>query len=165
MLTALDNLTIETQGTHEEWCWASVTAGVSQFLDKRPYTIDAIVQSVVPGCGGDGDPMCDIPWPLEDALSAMHHLDHHVTGPISYLALQQALIDLNRPVAIGITFSTRLGTILHYCLVAGCSDDGSNELMLLNPALPDPCEYSISYADLVQGSVLDAVWTSSFFVI
>lgn len=164
MLTPLANLSMETQGDHEDWCWASVTAAVSNFLDRQQYSIEDIAQQILPGCDETGGAACEIPWPLESALSTMNHLDRSISGTIPFPNIQHDLIDLGLPVAIGITYTTDMGTILHYCLIANCSVDGTNELLLLNPALPDPCEYSISYGDLVQGDVMNAVWTDSFYV-
>jgi hypothetical protein len=165
MLLTLPTLSITPQGDHEEWCWASVTAGISQLLDNRAYSLIDIVQLVVPTCSGNGDPACEIPWPLADSLNTMHHLDHSAGGGIRFSDIQQAIKEKHLPVAIGITYSTEEGAILHYCVIKGCSvDDDNMDLLLLNPALAVPCEYRLSYDDLTEGSNLNAAWTDSFYV-
>jgi hypothetical protein len=165
MLITLDALTIIPQGSHEEWCWASITAGISQFIEGRAYTLNDVAEKVLPNCDGQGNPACEIPWPLADALDAMQHLDYAAAGSVALASIQQAITQQRRPVAIGITYSTTLGDVLHYCVIKGCgASNADDQLIILNPKLPDPCEYHLSYSDLQAGVLLQAIWTDSFYV-
>lgn len=163
---SLRELSIIPQGDHANWCWASVTAGICQFLDKRSYTLEEIVVM----CLGDNScvdkptPLtCDIGWPLENALASVKHLAQQLHGTMTFQELQRQIDVMQMPVAIEITFPSAFGDVVHGCLIKGCLVvDGSEEIILLDPSKAATGESQLSVADLLSGVVLGAPWTDTY---
>jgi hypothetical protein len=162
----LSDLSIVPQGEHEHWCWASVTAGVCQFLEKRPYSLENVVVKVLDDttCGDQPTPLlCDIGWPLDQALSKVGHLKQPLNRTMTFQELQNEIDTLQKPVAIEIIFQSAFGELPHACLIKGCVEaDGTEEVVLLDPSKAINGESQLSVSDLLSGATLGAPWTNSY---
>jgi hypothetical protein len=167
-MPGLSDLTMQPQGDHTEWCWACVTASVFQFFDGKSYTPQEIVSQSLknPTCADDSTPdACNCPWPIEWALD--HHFSPPSQGQLTFDDLQQQTENLQRPVVIMVTYQAAAGSadvdINHYCLVKVCTVmNGVQEVTILDPLRPEPCEYQIPYPALCAGDVNGALWTQTF---
>jgi hypothetical protein len=161
----LSELSIIPQGDHEHWCWASVTAGICQFLEKRPYSLEDVAVKVLgPGCDAQPTPLlCDIGWPLDRALTKEGHLAEPPKRTMTFKELQYQIDTLQKPVAIEITFQSAFGELPHACLIKGCLEvEGSEEVVLLDPSKAVAGESQLSVSDLLSGATLGVPWTDSY---
>src|ERR1035438_953034 len=161
----LSGLSIIPQGDHDHWCWASVTQGICQFLEKRPYSLEAVVVKVFDdtSCAEQPTPaLCDIAWSLNRALTKVGHLTASLNRTMTFQELQNQIDTLEKPVAIEITFPSAFGDLPHACLIKGCLVvEGNQEVVLLDPSKAVNGESQLSFSDLTSGATLGAPWTDS----
>jgi Papain-like cysteine protease AvrRpt2 len=163
----LAQVTMEQQ-KNDQWCWAAVTGSVFNFLQNASITQEEVVCRVLnnPACSTQPTPSeCDRPSLLDIALPQICPCNLSTQGVLPFSDLQDQIDNHSHPVPIALEFATRLGSVVHYCLIKGCNEAaGGQEIILLDPAHMNAGECHISYVDLCDGAVLGATWIQSFVI-
>lgn len=164
-MSVLNNVNMEKQ-KNDQWCWAAVTSSVFHALQNSSISQENVVCQMLinEDCRSSPTPdICNVPFPLEAAIKKICKCAVGMGRVLSFAQIQAQIDNARRPLPIGITFSTQFGSVLHYCLIKGCNTvNGSQEVIVLDPAHADAGESHISYAALCDGSAIGAPWTDSF---
>lgn len=156
-------LTIQMQ-VHSDWCWAAVTASISQFYRANSRWTQCSIADAALGrqdCCGTGGPdpnMCNRPFYLETALDVTGHLlkvePHDLT-----ITEVQAELSNGRPLCCRIEWSDRTG---HFLSIIDCFFGQSGDVYL---SIADPIflETQILFQDFASAYQTGASWTHSYF--
>jgi hypothetical protein len=162
----LNNVKMQQQ-KNSQWCWAAVTCCVFPTFQPGPVTQEDVVCKMLinEDCRLSPTPgICDVPFPLEMAIRKICKCVVRLKEVLSFAQIQNQIDTAQRPLPIGLTFTSPLGFVLHYCVIKGCAilSDGKQEVIVLDPAHADQSESRVSYAALCDGSAMGAQWTDSF---
>lgn len=155
-------LAMQTQ-LQPNWCWAAVTASVSQFYrPASPWTQCSIADAALArrDCctTGSGDPnKCNRPFYLEVALDVTGHL--HTIEPRALTAAQvQGELSNGRPLCCRVEWNDRTG---HFLSIIDCfvGSSGATYLSVVDPIF---LETQILFQDFASAYQGGASWTHSY---
>ncbi len=158
----LSNVTIPSQGSLSNLCWAAVTIGVCASLGDPRRTLSAVATKCLTGCQGDmTTDACDQTYDVDAAIISYNHSAVATDGQLSFAALQHQIDDLSRPVPVILSYPFTN----HACLIKGCIlADGLRQIVLLNPSDAAPVDKFHDFAAFCDGSAMGADWVQSYLV-
>ncbi|WP_237479462.1 papain-like cysteine protease family protein [Lichenibacterium dinghuense] len=156
-------LTMQTQ-LQSDWCWAAVTASVSQFYRPNSGWTQcsvadaALVRQDCCGAGGSDPNKCNKPFYLEVALDVTSHLLRIEPRHLSVTEVQNELSN-GRPLCCRIEWVDRTG---HFLSIIDCFVGQSGDTYL---SIADPIflETQILFQDFASAYQTGASWTHSYF--
>jgi hypothetical protein len=159
----LPNLSIPSQGTRQNLCWAAVTVGICDYLDHSQLTLQGVTSNCLPFCNGDlTSNFCDVPWQLQDALNQYSHPAQPKGRALSLDEIVDQIANRQRPIGMMISFPDNVN---HYCLIKGFVEvNGKMEVVILDPAQSDPRDTPFPLESLLSNAALGAPWTDSCLI-
>jgi hypothetical protein len=147
------------------WCWAAVSVSIAGYYGTvgpsgGPWQQCEVANSQLGQtacCANGATPQCNMPWYLDQALTAVGHLAGPPTAGSSPYSDVQQEINANRPVAVRIGWAGGGG---HFVVLSGYDDNAGNQFLDVEDPWygPSLVDYS-AFATAYQGS---GTWTHTY---
>lgn len=158
----LQNVTIPSQGTSSNLCWAAVTIGVCASLGDPRRSLRDVATKFLADCQGDlSTDVCNQTFDLDRAIKGYGHQVAEMGGQLDLDSLLHQLDELRRPVPVIMSYPFTN----HACLIKGCVKvDGTQHVVLLNPSDAVPSDKYFDFDMFRDGCAMDAQWIDSYLV-
>jgi hypothetical protein len=163
MMSVLSNVSIPSQGSSTNLCWAAVTIGVCASLGDPRRSLSAVATKFLPGCQGDlTTDACNHSYDVDAAIIGYGHSAVSTGGQLDLADLQHQIDDLSRPVPVIMMYPFTN----HACLIKGyIVINGVPQVVLLNPSDAAPSDTYYDFAAFCDGSAISGVkWVDSYLV-
>jgi hypothetical protein len=150
---------IMQQQQQSNWCWAAVSASVSQFYEQNSAWTQCAVANTQLGrsdcCGTGASGPCNVYGYLDKGLQEVGHLDHWQGGTTPFATLSNEIMAA-RPLGIRVAWS---GGGAHFIAAVGA--DNSDLVLVADPG--SGSRAIVDYTTLETSYEGSGTWTDSFF--
>jgi hypothetical protein len=162
-MSVLSSVSIPSQGSSTNLCWAAVTIGVCASLGDPRRSLSAVATKFLPGCQGDlTTDACDRTYDVDAAITGYGHNAVSTGGQLGLAALQRQIDELKRPIPVIMLYPFTN----HACLIKGCVViNGAPQIVLLNPSDAAPSDIYYDFVAFQDGTAITGVkWIDSYLV-